>query len=76
MGFDNVATVRSPLQPAHPKSRNPRLRGTTQQSHDTVELGNVTPEHRTAQVENEIRLKRLYLPELVQIHNIIIYIYI
>lgn len=68
MGFDHVTTVRSPLQPTHAKSRNFRFGRTTEQSHDTIELGNVASKHRTDQVENEIRLKGLNSPESMQIY--------
>lgn len=57
MGFNHVPTIRSPLQPTHPKSRDPRFGGTTQQPHVSIELGNVASKHRADQVENEIRLK-------------------
>lgn len=68
MGFIHVTTIRSPLQPTYPESRNPRLSWTAQQSHDTIELGNVASKHRTEQVENEIRLKWLNSPERMQIY--------
>lgn len=73
MGFDHVPAVRSPLQPTHPKNRDPWLGGTTQQSDEPIELGNVASKHRTDQVENEIRLKGL---KISRKHANIIYIYI